>query len=402
MHSYYRTCSKIMQKIIYTCLSAQMPVYFDRQAKSVKSLTMSMKSGVQILYKTFDKIKWPEFAGIEDTGPPLPTRHELEMAAKLARKHCNPKGFLVLLGDKHILWSEKHDAFIMFSKTPRYWVALGDPVGNEPSFAALLRQFSAIAKKKGAKIVFYQARDAMRPLYNSRRLTLLKIGEEAKVYLPDFKMSGRKRADLRNSRNRFQKTGYRFEILEGADVRENLPRLKEISEQWLNNKSRHEKGFSLGAFDERYIFHSRIAVARNEDGKIMAFANYWETEGKEEIAIDLMRYDTACNGPIMDYLFTEFMLWAQGQGVKWFSLGMAPLSRLEYSPRAPFWHKVGTAIFILGEEFYNFEGLYEYKEKFDPRWEPRYIAIPAGSSGTLIMMTVARLISGGWKGLFTR
>jgi phosphatidylglycerol lysyltransferase len=134
----------------------------------------------------------------------------------------------------------------------------------------------------------------------------------------------------------------------------------------------------------------------------MAFANIWHTRGFEELAVDLMRYDPESPNGIMEYLFVELMMWGKDSGYKWFSLGMVPLAGLERHPLAPLWHKIGTAIFDLGEEFYNFEGLYAYKAKFDPEWKPRYLAAPAGLAVPFILMTIARRISGGWKGIFSR
>ena len=55
---------------------------------------------------------------------------------------------------------------------------------------------------------------------------------------------------------------------------------------------------------------------------------------------------------------------------------MAPLSGIEDSPVAPLWSKVGRFVYGHGETFYNFKGLRAYKEKFDPEWEPRYLAYP--------------------------
>ena len=81
----------------------------------------------------------------------------------------------------------------------------------------------------------------------------------------------------------------------------------------------------------------------------------------------------------MDYLFVELMLWGEAEGYRWFNLGMAPLAGLEDRALAPLWNRLGALLFRHGEHFYNFQGLRQYKEKFDPVWEPRYLASPAAS-----------------------
>jgi phosphatidylglycerol lysyltransferase len=130
--------------------------------------------------------------------------------------------------------------------------------------------------------------------------------------------------------------------------------------------------------------------------EIVAFANLWTAPAGGELSIDLMRYNQTAPKGVMDFLFTELMLWGAGKNYQWFSLGMAPLSGLEDRALAPLWHKLGHLIFTHGESFYNFEGLRKYKEKFDPRWEARYLACPDGwSSVPLALFDVARLISGG-------
>ena len=70
------------------------------------------------------------------------------------------------------------------------------------------------------------------------------------------------------------------------------------------------------------------------------------------------------------------MLWARDQDYRYFSLGMAPLSGFEQHRLAPLWNRLGALLFRHGEHFYNLRGLREFKEKFDPEWEPRYLAAP--------------------------
>ncbi len=107
----------------------------------------------------------------------------------------------------------------------------------------------------------------------------------------------------------------------------------------------------------------------------------------------MMRYLPDAPAGIMEFLFIQLMLWGKEQGYQYFNSGMAPLSGLEKHPLAPMWHKIGNTIFKYGDNFYNFEGLRAYKEKFDPVWEPKYLAAPAFSIPT-VLLGVTRLIAG--------
>jgi phosphatidylglycerol lysyltransferase len=99
----------------------------------------------------------------------------------------------------------------------------------------------------------------------------------------------------------------------------------------------------------------------------------------------------------MDGLFAHLMLYGREQGFRWFNLGMAPLSGLGASPMATFWTRLGRWVYRHGETFYNFQGLRAYKEKFNPVWEPRYLAYPGGLSLPVILADVAALVAGGYR-----
>ena len=83
-------------------------------------------------------------------------------------------------------------------------------------------------------------------------------------------------------------------------------------------------------------------------------------------------------------------------------MGMAPLSGLADHGLAPLWSRVGTYLFKHGEHFYNFQGLRQYKEKFDPVWLPKYLACPGGLALPRILANIASLVSGGMKRVITR
>jgi phosphatidylglycerol lysyltransferase len=330
----------------------------------------------------------------------LPSPGELDELEPLIFNDSETQSYLALLADKSILWGPERKSFLMFAITPKYWISMGEPVGGREDQESLAWQFREQADKHGAQIGFYQVSARNLALYIDLGMVLIKMGEEARVPLQSFDLKGGKRSGLRQTNNKLSKQGLIFTILERQQVRERMDELRQVSDGWLQTKSTGEKGFSLGFFSADYMRRTRCAVITG-DGVILAFANLWETGSREEISIDLMRYLPTAPDGIMEYLFIQLMLWSREQGYQWFNLGMSPLSGLEKHPLAPVWHKIGNAVFKYGENFYNFEGLHHYKEKFDPVWQPRYLAAPA-LKAPAVLLNVTTVIAGGWKGVFAK
>ena len=177
--------------------------------------------------------------------------------------------------------------------------------------------------------------------------------------------------------------------------------LEGISSAWLAEKNTREKRFSLGRFDRAYLMQMPVAVVRRA-GHIVAFANLWLGAEKEEMSLDLMRHDSAAPPGVMDYLFVKLMQWGQQRGYHWFNLGMAPLAGLDGDELGSLWSRVGTLVFRNVEHFYSFQGLREFKDKFDPVWSPRYLAAPSLLKLPIVLSNVAALISGGLTGVVIR
>ncbi|HEY3809097.1 MAG TPA: bifunctional lysylphosphatidylglycerol flippase/synthetase MprF [Steroidobacteraceae bacterium] len=306
-----------------------------------------------------------------------------------------------LSGDKRMLFSAAGDAFLMYQINGRSWVALGDPVGQPASKEELVWRFRELSDHHGGWTVFYQVSADQLPLYIDAGLTVMKLGEEARVQLTDFSLEGSARAELRTQRRRAEKDGASFRVLMPEEVPAMLPKLRAISDAWLEDKAAAEKSFSVGAFDEEYIRHFPVAVVICASEPV-AFASLWVSGDREEIAVDLMRFGADAPRGAMDFLFVELMLWGRTQGHHWLNLGMAPLAGLERHPLAPAWHRVGNFVFRYGEHFYNFDGLRRYKAKFNPVWESKYLASPGGLALPRILLDISVLISGGVKELFAK
>jgi phosphatidylglycerol lysyltransferase len=327
------------------------------------------------------------------------TTADPESIAALVRACPVSAANIALLGDKYFLMHPSGEAFVMYRPSGHSWVALGDPVGNPEYFEELLWSFREACDDNGARCVFYEVTTTQLSLYIELGLSFLKLGEEAVVDLHHFGIEGSRRAELRQALNKGRRLGAEFTVIPAVEVPAMLAELARVSDDWLHSKSVQEKGFSLGRFDSDYLRHFDCATVR-VNGKLVAFANLWQGADRYELSIDLMRYSTEAPNGIMDFLFTEIMLWGKAQGFARFNLGMAPLSGLDPHALAPPWHKFGNLVYRFGEHFYNFEGLRQYKSKFDPQWEPKYLASAGGLQLPAVLIDVAAVISGGVKGIF--
>jgi len=330
-----------------------------------------------------------------------PLATEVNTVTSIVKASRNTYANLALLGDKSFLFSRTTDAFIMYGVEGHSWIVMGDPVGPEAEWPELVWRFREVADEYGGWTVFYEVGADHLSLYLDLGLTLLNLGEEARVDLQSFSLEGSHRRDMRHTKNKLENEGCRFEILSPEAVTPLLPDLKRISDAWLREKNTGEKRFSLGFFEDSYVKLFPAGVVKKE-GHIIAFANLWSGADKEELSIDLMRYLSNAPHGVMEYLFVELMLWGRQEGYQWFNLGMAPLSGLEDHELAPLWNRVGNFLFHHGEHFYNFRGLRQYKEKFEPEWKPKYLACPGGMALPHIIVNLASIISGSLKGIITK
>jgi len=333
--------------------------------------------------------------------PAPPTADDLTRARALVAQSRDIAAHLALLGDKTFLFTPARTAFIMYAIEGRSWVALRDPVGPEGEVRELAWRFRELSDRHGGWTVFYEVGKDNLPLYLDLGLGVVKLGEEARVRLDTFSLEGGAHKPLRRTHNHVVREGFGFEVVPAARIESLLPRLKAVSDAWLAQKHTREKRFSLGFFAPEYL---RLfpAVIVSRAGQVYAFANLLLGAEREELSIDLMRYDPASPPGMMDFLLTELLLWGKTQGYRRFNLGMAPLSGFEDRALAPLWSRLGAFLFRHGEHFYNLQGLRQYKEKFDPEWEPRYLASPGGLALPRILAHVAALISGGLRGVVSR
>ncbi len=333
--------------------------------------------------------------------PPIGRKEDMERAAPIIGNSPETSANLALLGDKALLFNDKGNAFIMYAIEGRSWVAMGDPVGPEDEWPEITWQFCEMSSQHDGLPVFYEIGPRNIPVYIDLGMTIIKLGEEARVNLETFSLDDRAHHDLKQSCNALTEEGYAFEIISPESVPAVADELGGISDAWLADRHAAEKGFCLGSFSEDYIRRFPVAVIRREE-RIVAFADIWMTKNREELSVDIMRYLPDAPSGVMDFLFAHLMQWGSQNGYHWFDLGMAPLSGLDDKPTSSLWNRIGAYMFRHAEHFDSFQDLRAYKDKFSSEWEPRYLTSMATLSLPTVLSNIASLTSRGMKGIVSK
>ena len=370
--------------------------HFSFSGDAPRFLRASIAVAAVALVFSARKLLRPVPRSLPPTSPADVTR--AEAIAKSVPSAC---GFLALLPDKSLLLNAERSAFVMYGVQGRSWVSMGDPAGPPRAARELAWTFFEEADRHNGWPAFYQVRRAYLPLYIELGLRLLKLGEEARVDLTSFALDGGSRKPLRRTLRRLEEEDVAFTMVPPDAVRPLIPELRRVSNDWLAARRTREKSFSLGRFDADYLQRLPLAVV-TRGGEIVAFANVWADDLREELTVDLMRHASSAPPGVMDFLFVHLMLHAQSLGYHWFNLGVAPLSGLEARAQGPLWTRLASLGFEHGERYYNFQGLRRYKQKFDPVWEPVFLASAGGMRLPLILADIASLISGSRRGILMK
>lgn len=321
-----------------------------------------------------------------------PSVEDLAAAAHIIRSQERSDAVLAMMGDKSFLFSADRRAFLAYAKRGRTWVALYDPVGPREAWPGLIADLVKIAHAHDGRAAFYQVRPDSLPLYLEAGLRLIKLGEEARIDLPGFGLEGPTRTNLRYALRRGEREGLTTEMIGPDGVRDILPVLREISDAWLRQRRAHEKAFSVAAFTPAWLAPQSVMLAR-QNGKPVAFVSFMTTDLQSEATVGVMRHIEGASAYTMEFLFTRLALHLKEAGFRRFSLGMVPLSGIVASPLASPWHRLSCLVWRYGCRIYNFAGLRSFKSKFNPEWEPRYLATSGPFGSLLSLADVARLCS---------
>lgn len=302
-----------------------------------------------------------------------------ESGAEKAKKLLNRYGgevddyFKFWPADKDFFFASDNKAFLAYRVKHRVAVCAFDPVGPADSVAKLTDEFSEFCKQNCWRIIFIQTTDKSDKIFSNAGLRRVIIGCDCVIVTKDFVDKTVHNKYFRNIVNRFNKRGFVARRHLPPHNKELITELKSVSDDWLKMPHHEEWQFLTGRFDTDYLKDCPLFVLRDKTNRAQAFVTELPSFKKDVGSIDLIRHRRDALPNSIDFLLIELIRQLKRDNVKYFNLGLSPLAGQLFAKN---WvEKVIVWFYKTFQSFMRFKGLQQFKAKFQPEWEPRYIYI---------------------------
>jgi phosphatidylglycerol lysyltransferase len=309
---------------------------------------------------------------------PSPEPDDRARVLSLLRKHgWNATSFQVLeRGFRY--WFADDDACVAYVDTGRAWLAAGAPIASAARLAEVAAAFCEAARRERRRCAFFavEERFAVAPAFR-----LLHVGEQPVWDPAAWDATVRGSRSLKEQLRRARAKGVRVRVLDAGEVEstDSAARrgVEALIERWFGSRSMAPMGFLVDVQPFDFASERRYVIAER-DGRPVGFAAAVPIYGRGGWFLeDLIREPSAPNGTA-ELLIDALLRRVAEEGSRYATLGLAPLS----GPVRGFLRTARDRAAVL----YDFNGLRAFKARLRPaRWDPVYLAHPAGSSGTVAL-----------------
>ena len=273
--------------------------------------------------------------------------------------------------DKKYFFSKDSKSFIAYAVNNKVAVCLGDPVGPINSVERILHEFKEFCCRNNWSFAFIQTTSKHAEYYKKIGLKPVLIGADALIDIDTFCNNTVHNKYFRNIVNRFSKNNFVVKRYTPPHNNNLLKDLKDISDSWLKLPRRKEWRFLTGRFSSDYLQQLTIYVLYDSAGNAQAFATELPSYEPGVATIDLMRHRVDSPTNSIDYLFIKLLEDLSKNGYMYFSLGLSPLDGRPAKTNLP--SRFAIKLFRAGNHYMGFKGLHQFKSKFKPSWQQRFV-----------------------------
>jgi phosphatidylglycerol lysyltransferase len=302
-----------------------------------------------------------------------PTDEELQRANALLKAYgTSTLDYFKTYTDKSLFVPQNIEAFLAFRISGSFAVVLENPVAaSNQDFKACVTAFERYCKDNGLKDIYYRVPKLDLNSYTDLNKKVMRIGEEAVVDAFAFSLQGAAMKSIRNANNKIRDKGFVCKVYNPPLKDGFIQKLKAVSDAWLRDLERDEMVFSQGMFNEAELKNQAVLAVENEEEKVVAFVNIIPDYKKGEGTYDLIRKTENAPNGMMDFLMTELFQYFKTNGIQFVNIGFVPISGDNESKKII--KKTLNFAYKNIASFSHYKGQREFKDKFKPEWEQRYL-----------------------------
>jgi len=263
-------------------------------------------------------------------------------------------------------------------------MTIGEPFGDPAAFDSAIAEFAGFCEERALQPCLYSVTERARAATLRLGWRSVQIAEDAHLPLGNLQFAGKKWQIVRAAMNKAAREGITAEWWTYAEMPADLRgQIQQISRKWMADKGLPEMNFMLGGLKELDDPNVRCLVAVDSGRKLHAITSWlpvYDAGSTVGWTIDLMRRNTegTVRG-VMEFLITTAALKFQEEGARFVSLSGAPLAGIERGERGEQPGALQRALGVIGdtiEPAYGFQSLRQFKDKFQPVYQPLYLTYP--------------------------
>lgn len=314
----------------------------------------------------------------------------LDKYKKIANKYAIQPIQILTLVNNYIHYSPEGDSkgYVSYKVSDGVAMMVGNPC-TKSSLEIITDNWINFARNHDWIPATFQAQGQFLEILKNRGFYSIPIGVEALIDLDEFTLEGKNNQDLRSARNKAERENWVIRGFRSSD----WEKVKSLDKKWLKIHGQKEIDFAMRKSTLKYLSETKTTLLFDKKNNLIAYLNNIEISGNNSRAVDLMRRDPETNYTgVMEILFLNEIIKAKAEGKKYYNLGLSPLAQMDKSladNKVAF--KLLKFIYEKQHNYYDFQGLYNFKSKFNPILRQSYLAYPSQFSLPKVLLALLNI-----------
>jgi phosphatidylglycerol lysyltransferase len=257
-------------------------------------------------------------------------------------------------------------------------ITTGDPIGDRDSHQRAVHGFISYCQDHSWTPCLYAVSGDVAAHATALGWRTVQVAEEAVLTLGDLAFTGKRWQNVRTAFNNARKLGIDAEWCRFSEAPAVITdQVRVISQEWMTAKGVPEMEFTLGRIAELADNEVKILIAVDHDRTVHAVTSWLPVRRHGELigyTLDFMRRRPEAFNGIMEFLIASAARDCQTDGMKILSLSGAPLARFDRGEPPARLQRILDLLAAVIEPIYGFKSLLAFKARFNPSYDPLFLA----------------------------